>query len=92
MQVDVRDTGSIPEVGEIPWRWAWQPTPVFLPGESRRQRSLAGCKPERHRESDTTEGTERAHATLSHSATEILRHTFKKELSLSWAGHKESDV
>ena len=27
---------------EIPWRREWQPTPVFLPGESHRQRSLAG--------------------------------------------------
>ena len=31
-----------PGVGKIPWRWAWQPTPVFLPGESHGQRSLAG--------------------------------------------------
>ena len=23
-----------PWVRKIPWRWAWQPTPVFLPGES----------------------------------------------------------
>ena len=27
-------------VGKIPWRRAWQPTPVLLPGESRGQRSL----------------------------------------------------
>ena len=26
-------------VGKIPWRWAWQPTPVFLPGKSHGQRS-----------------------------------------------------
>ena len=25
------------------WRGKWQPTPVFLPGESHRQRSLVGC-------------------------------------------------
>ena len=31
-----------PWVGKIPWRRAWQPTPVFLPGESHRQRSLVG--------------------------------------------------
>ena len=31
-----------PWVGKIPWRTAWQPTPVFLPGESHGQRSLAG--------------------------------------------------
>ena len=29
-------------VGKIPWRRAWQPTPVFLPGESHVQRSPAG--------------------------------------------------
>ena len=30
-------------VGKIPWRRKWQHTPVFLPGESHGQRSLAGC-------------------------------------------------
>ena len=34
------DPGSTP-VGKIPWRRAWQPTPVFLPGEFREKRSLA---------------------------------------------------
>ena len=28
------DLGSIPELGRSPWSRAWQPTPVFLPGES----------------------------------------------------------
>ena len=32
-------------VGKIPWRRKWQPTPVFLPGESHGQRSLAGYSP-----------------------------------------------
>ena len=32
-------------VGKIPWRRKWQPTPVFLPGESHGQRSLAGYNP-----------------------------------------------
>ena len=31
-----------PWVGKIPWRGAWQPTPVFLPGESHGQKSLVG--------------------------------------------------
>ena len=31
-----------PWVRKIPWRWAWQPTPAFLPGESHGQRNLAG--------------------------------------------------
>ena len=29
-------------VGKIPWRRAWQPTPVFLPGESHGQKTLTG--------------------------------------------------
>ena len=39
---DVRDVGYDICVGKIPWRRAWQPTPVFLPGESHGQTSLAG--------------------------------------------------
>ena len=31
-----------PWVRKIPWRRAWQPTPVFLPGESHGQRSPVG--------------------------------------------------
>jgi len=31
---------SSPWVGKIPWRRAWKPTLVFLPGESRGQRNL----------------------------------------------------
>ena len=33
--------GFDPWIGKIPWRRAWQPTLVFLPGESYGQRSLA---------------------------------------------------
>ena len=44
-----------PWVGKIPWRRAWQPTSVFLPTESHRQRSLAGYSPWGHEELDTTE-------------------------------------
>ena len=40
-----RRRGFNPWVGKIPWRRAWQPTPVFLPGKSRGQRSLAGYSP-----------------------------------------------
>ena len=39
------------------WRRTWQPTPVFLPGESHGQRSLVGCSPWGRTESDTTEAT-----------------------------------
>ena len=44
-----------PWVGKIPWRREWQPTPVFLPGEFHRQRSLAGDSPWGRKESDMTE-------------------------------------
>ena len=40
---------------KIPWRRKWWPTPVFLPGESHGQRSLAGYSPWGCKESDTTE-------------------------------------
>ena len=55
---DVRDGASIPGLGKMPWRRAWQPTPVFLPGESCGQRSLAGYSPRRCKELDMTETTE----------------------------------
>ena len=50
--------GFDPWVGKIPWRKAWQPTPVFLPGASQGQRSLEGYSPQGHKEeSETTEVT-----------------------------------
>ena len=39
------------------WRRKWQPTPVFLPGESRGRGSLVGCRLWGRTESDTTEVT-----------------------------------
>ena len=39
------------------WRRKWQPTPVFLPGESQGRGSLVGCRLWSHTESDTTEAT-----------------------------------
>ena len=44
-----------PWVGKIPWRRAWQHTPVSLPGESYGQRSLVGYSPWGHKALDTTE-------------------------------------
>ena len=40
------------------WRRKWQPTPVFLPGESQGQVSLVGCRLWGRTESDTTEATQ----------------------------------
>ena len=39
------------------WRRKWQPTPVFLPGEPQRQRTLVGCCLWGRTESDTSEAT-----------------------------------
>ena len=39
------------------WRRKWQPTPVFLPGESQGRQSLMGCCLWGRTESDTTEAT-----------------------------------
>ena len=46
-----------PWVRKIPWRRKWQPTPVFLPGESQGWGSLVGCRLWGHTESDMTEAT-----------------------------------
>jgi len=44
---DIRDATHPlgPWIRKIPWRKAWRPIPVFLPGESHGQRSLAGYSP-----------------------------------------------
>ena len=39
---ECRRPGFDPWVRKIPWRRAWQPTPVFLPGEFHGQKSLEG--------------------------------------------------
>ena len=50
-----RRPGFNPLVGKIPWRRKWQPTSVFLPGESHGRRSLVGYNPWGRKELDTTE-------------------------------------
>jgi len=45
--------GFDPSVGEIPWRRAWDPTPVFLRGEFHGQRNLVSYSPWDHKESGT---------------------------------------
>ena len=42
---DIKKVVFDPWVGKIPWRRAWQPTPVFLAGESHGQRNLVGYGP-----------------------------------------------
>ena len=56
-----------PWVGKISQRRLWQPTPVFLPGESHGQRSLAGYSPWGHKELDMTELTQ--HTSMQNKRT-----------------------
>ena len=52
--VNARDAGSVPGSGKVSWRRKWQTAPVFLPGKSHGQRTLAGYSPWDRKESDTT--------------------------------------
>ena len=61
--------GINPWMGKIPWRRAWQPTPVFLPGESHRQRSPVGYSAYGPIESNKTERLN------THTYTYIHTHT-----------------
>ena len=65
--------GFDPWVRKIPWRRKWQPAPAFLPGEFHGQRSLAGCRPWGHTESDMTE---RLTHTDTHTHTHTHTHTY----------------
>ena len=51
----MQETQVRPWIRKIPWRRAWQPTPVFLPGKSHGLRNLVGYSPWGHKESDTTD-------------------------------------
>ena len=70
---ETRRGGFDPWDGKIPWRRTWQPTPVFLSGESRGQRSLEGYSPRGHTESDMTERLNMKHA----QNPRLLRHIDK---------------
>ena len=52
---DIRDAGSIPGLGRSPRGGDGNPSPVFQPGESHRQRSLVSYSPWGRKESDVTE-------------------------------------
>ena len=56
----MQDPGFDSWIEKIPWKRAWQPTPVFLPGESHGPRSLLGYSPESRKELDMTEATDNA--------------------------------
>ena len=54
------------------WRRKWQPTPVFLPGESQGRGSLMGCRLWGRTESDTTEATQQQQQCQTWSSQETL--------------------
>ena len=74
--------GFDPWVRKIPWRRAWQPTPVHLPAESHGQRSLAGDSPQGRKDSDTTEATERTDRETEWALGETQG--FPQNASLDW--------
>ena len=61
-------------VGKISWRRAWQPTLVFLLGESHEQRNLEGYSPWGLKESETTE--------TKHPQRAILRVLFRRMIKI----------
>ena len=65
------DAGSILGSKRSPWRRAWQPASVFLPGESHGQRGLAGYSPWSNKDLDMTEGLSTQH-THTHIYINIL--------------------
>ena len=71
--------GFNPWVRNIPWRRAWQPTAVFLPGKSHGQRSLAGYGPWGHKELDTTEWA------CTHKASLLQSQVMPSHCILTWS-------
>ena len=55
------------------WRRKWQPTPVFLPGESQGRGSLAGCRLWGRTESDTTEATKQQQRIIKFILSKLKR-------------------
>ena len=73
------------------WRKKWQPTPVFLPGESQGRGSLVGCRLWGHTELDTTEATSQ-----QQTVREAMRikgwSKLKREGNLSYGLAKQSKI
>ena len=85
------DLASIPGLGRSPGEG--KPTPVFLPGEFHRQRSLAGYSPGGCKELDTTEGLTHTHVQCEdiHRSfwmiqKEELENQERSQKSHDWAG------
>ena len=66
--------GFEPSVGKVPWRGAWQPTPVFLPGGFHGQRSLTGYSPQGRTVRHDWSNLARMHGLLR--INQVLKHLF----------------
>ena len=92
-----RRHGFNPWFRKIPQRRAWQPTPVFLPGESHGQKSLVGHSPRRHSQKRlSTRACARARAhththTHTHSPSRPL-HSKASQKQLSACTHTDTDT
>ena len=62
-------------VGKIPWRKAWQPIPVFFPGEYHGQRSLMDYSTQGCKELAMTEVTEYTHTFILESFLQLVINT-----------------
>ena len=66
------------------WKRKWQPTPVFLPGESQGQGSLVGCCLWGHTESDTTEATQQQQQQHGGIAIWVLAKKNQSSVQVHW--------
>ena len=82
----VQETGFDPWVRKIACWGAWQPTPVFWPGESHGQSSLAGYSPWGHTESDATERLH-FHFICGMAETYMYTHTHRPLKEAEWETH-----
>ena len=71
------------------WRSKWQPTPVFLPGESQGLGSLVGCCLWGRTESDTTEATLAAAAAADGELNQAVP---KNKLVCTWEKYQENKM
>ena len=69
-------------IGKLPWRKAWQPTTVFLPGEFHGQKSLVGYSLWGCKETDMTEMTQHAPTNLEPGQARLVSHNSQRISSL----------
>ena len=87
---DMKRCGFDPWVRNICWRRKWQPTPVFVPGESHGRRSVVGYNPWGHKESDTTEATEHGRVSNCFPVWAVMNRAAKSSMCRFLWRHKNS--